>query len=43
MTWTTDFFGPELVTKGGKVSTESALAGKKVIAIYFSAHWVSIH
>ncbi len=41
MTWTTEYFGNELKTKSGKASTEETLANKKVIAIYFSAHWVS--
>ena len=28
-----------MVTKGGEKPTEEVLAGKKVIALYFSAHW----
>jgi len=32
-------FGPQLLGKDGLVSTSSALAGKKAIGIYFSAHW----
>ncbi|OQR97415.1 nucleoredoxin [Thraustotheca clavata] len=31
--------GPEIQTKEGIVSTENALANKKVVGIYFSAHW----
>ncbi len=42
MTWASDLFGTELVTKTGNASTESVLAKKKVIAVYFSAHWVRI-
>merc|ERR1719460_2340293 len=34
----TALFGPELVTKSGKGSTDTLLAGK-TIGIYFSAHW----
>ena len=36
--WTT-FFGAEIQTKQGKKSTVDALKDKKVIGIYFSAHW----
>ncbi|TMW56527.1 hypothetical protein Poli38472_006537 [Pythium oligandrum] len=33
-------FGPELLTKDDtKKPTEELLAGKKVVGIYFSAHW----
>ena len=35
----TDFFGPTLLKGAEKVSTAEALAGKKAVAIYFSAHW----
>ncbi|KAJ0403171.1 hypothetical protein P43SY_005165 [Pythium insidiosum] len=38
MVWTT-FFGPNLLTKQGLKPTEEVLAGKKVVGIYFSAHW----
>ncbi|GLD99319.1 hypothetical protein PINS_up008038 [Pythium insidiosum] len=38
MVWT-DFFGPNLLTKQGLKPTEEVLAGKKVVGIYFSAHW----
>jgi len=35
-----ELLGSELIKKGGeKVSTETALAGKKGVALYFSAHW----
>lgn len=32
-------FGPNLLTKEGVMPTETALAGKTSIGIYFSAHW----
>merc|ERR1712057_54704 len=32
-------FGPEILTKGGVEPTATALAGKKHIMVYFSAHW----
>merc|ERR1712070_1250791 len=32
-------FGSQLVSKSGLVSTSEALAGKKHVMIYFSAHW----
>ncbi|CAJ1428522.1 unnamed protein product [Effrenium voratum] len=31
--------GTQLVTKSGLQSTATALAGAKVVALYFSAHW----
>jgi nucleoredoxin len=31
--------GAKLLSKDGEVSTETALQGKKCIALYFSAHW----
>jgi nucleoredoxin len=31
--------GSKLLSKDGEVSTETALQGKKCIALYFSAHW----
>lgn len=36
--WVT-FFGEELLTKEGVKKTAVALEGKKLVAIYFSAHW----
>ncbi|KAJ1418558.1 putative nucleoredoxin [Ochromonadaceae sp. CCMP2298] len=39
MSWKSEFFGPELLTKEGVQPTEQALAGKTRIGIYFSAHW----
>jgi hypothetical protein len=34
------FFGAKLLTKAGEEeSTSSLLSGKKVVGIYFSAHW----
>ena len=36
----TKYFGAELQTKDGKKPTAQVLSGKKVIGIYFSAHWV---
>jgi len=35
----TELFGEELLGKAGPVKTSDALAGKKNIMIYFSAHW----
>merc|ERR1712139_510607 len=32
-------FGSKLLSASGEVSTTEALAGKKAIALYFSAHW----
>ena len=32
-------FGSELLTKDGKKSTSLVLNGKKIIGLYFSAHW----
>jgi len=34
-----DLLGDKLQSKSGEVSTAEALAGKKAIALYFSAHW----
>jgi len=31
--------GSELLSKDGKVPTDKALAGKKAVGLYFSAHW----
>jgi len=39
--WTVEYFGTTLQTKEGVKSTKEVLLGKKLIAIYFSAHWVS--
>ncbi len=39
--WTVDYFGPNLVTKDGAKPTKEVLNGKSIVAIYFSAHWVS--
>ena len=41
MSWASEYFGEEIVTKNGTVKTSEALAGKKRVALYFSAHWVS--
>jgi nucleoredoxin len=35
----TELFGSHLVTKDGAKTTEDALGGKKVVGLYFSAHW----
>jgi len=35
----TTLLGETLLSKEGSVSTKDALAGKKAIALYFSAHW----
>ena len=32
-------FGSQLISKTGSVPTSEALAGKKHVMIYFSAHW----
>eukprot|EP00585_Thalassiosira_rotula_P001815 CAMPEP_0196137574 /NCGR_PEP_ID=MMETSP0910-20130528/5512_1 /TAXON_ID=49265 /ORGANISM="Thalassiosira rotula, Strain GSO102" /LENGTH=224 /DNA_ID=CAMNT_0041398053 /DNA_START=195 /DNA_END=869 /DNA_ORIENTATION=- len=39
--WTTDFFGPKLLTKPQTtgIPTASAFEGKKLIVLYFSASW----
>jgi ubiquitin len=37
--WATAMFGSELVKDGKTVDTSSLVKGKKVVAIYFSAHW----
>jgi len=34
-----ELFGDKLQGKGGEVSTSDALAGKKAVFVYFSAHW----
>eukprot|EP00413_Alexandrium_margalefii_P031042 CAMPEP_0204559914 /NCGR_PEP_ID=MMETSP0661-20131031/32303_1 /ASSEMBLY_ACC=CAM_ASM_000606 /TAXON_ID=109239 /ORGANISM="Alexandrium margalefi, Strain AMGDE01CS-322" /LENGTH=154 /DNA_ID=CAMNT_0051567187 /DNA_START=69 /DNA_END=533 /DNA_ORIENTATION=+ len=34
-----DLLGGELLGKSGTVKTEEALAGKKFVMLYFSAHW----
>jgi len=34
-----DLLGATLVGKNGEVKTEDAVANKKAIALYFSAHW----
>lgn len=39
MTWVVEEFGDKLLTKEGVRSTSEVLAGKKLIGIYFSAHW----
>mmetsp|Transcript_67859 Transcript_67859/g.196346 ORF Transcript_67859/g.196346 Transcript_67859/m.196346 type:complete len:525 (+) Transcript_67859:175-1749(+) len=37
--WAEGLFGPQLLTKAGLQSTSQALAGAKVVLVYFSAHW----
>eukprot|EP00927_Polykrikos_kofoidii_P049878 TRINITY_DN43889_c0_g1_i1.p1 TRINITY_DN43889_c0_g1~~TRINITY_DN43889_c0_g1_i1.p1 ORF type:complete len:391 (-),score=60.99 TRINITY_DN43889_c0_g1_i1:189-1265(-) len=37
--WAGGLFGEQLQTKSGMVSTSDALAGKKAVLVYFSAHW----
>lgn len=37
----TELLGETLLTKGGEKATTEALAGKKVVGLYFSAHWCS--
>ena len=34
-----ELLGDELVCKDGPVPTATALAGKKAVGLYFSAHW----
>jgi len=34
-----DLFGETLLSKDGKITTKDAVAGKKSIMVYFSAHW----
>jgi thiol-disulfide isomerase/thioredoxin len=41
MSWALENLGETLVTKKGERRTEEVLAGKKALALYFSAHWVS--
>lgn len=38
--WTETRLGKEILTKDGKIPT-SSLVDKKLIGVYFSAHWVS--
>jgi len=35
----TEAFGSELLTREGAVATDKFLEGKKIIGVYFSAHW----
>jgi len=37
--WAVELFGQELLTKDGNKATADAIAGKKAVLIYFSAHW----
>lgn len=37
--WAVEYFGEELVTKDGVRKTEDVVRGKRLVAIYFSAHW----
>mmetsp|Transcript_21329 Transcript_21329/g.19405 ORF Transcript_21329/g.19405 Transcript_21329/m.19405 type:complete len:150 (+) Transcript_21329:49-498(+) len=37
--WKNEYFGTTLLTKNGVVSTNDVLNNKKLIGIYFSAHW----
>merc|ERR1712216_653323 len=34
-----ELFGDEIITKDGPKPTSEALAGKKNVMVYFSAHW----
>ena len=34
-----DLLGPTLIKNGQEVATATALAAKKAVGIYFSAHW----
>jgi hypothetical protein len=35
-------FGAQLLTKDGSKSTEEVLKNKRLVGVYFSAHWVSL-
>jgi thiol-disulfide isomerase/thioredoxin len=37
--WAVDLFGDLILTKSGKKSTADVASGKKVVLVYFSAHW----
>lgn len=37
--WAVEYFGNEVLTKSGTVPTLEAIANKKRVGIYFSAHW----
>jgi hypothetical protein len=39
MSWKTSYFGDQLQTKEGNKPTTDALGDKKLVGIYFSAHW----
>lgn len=39
MTNLVDIVGPQLKTKHAVVDTNSVLSDKKIIVLYFSAHW----
>jgi hypothetical protein len=39
--WQEEFFGHHLLTKDGIKPVGQVLDGKKLIGVYFSAHWVS--
>ena len=43
MSWATKLFGEKLLVKEGpkivEKPTDEALAGRKFVALYFSAHW----
>ena len=38
-----DLLGTSLKSKAGDVETATALKGKAVVALYFSAHWRAAH
>merc|ERR1712079_281028 len=37
--WQSGLFGSSLLTKGGRKQTEDVLLGKRIVCLYFSAHW----
>lgn len=39
MVWASEVFGEFLITKSGKKLTNDVLDGKRVVLVYFSAHW----
>lgn len=38
----TALFGNKLITKTGEQDSVTALKGKKIVGVYFSAHWCDI-
>jgi hypothetical protein len=38
-----DYFGKDLLTKEGLKETTEVVGGKKLLGLYFSAHWVKVY